>query len=671
MARNEPAAAEARRRYLVTMALPYANGDIHLGHLVEAVQTDTYVRYQRLRGNEAVYICADDTHGTPIEVNALARGIAPRDLIADVWSRHVRDYKDFDIDFDLFYSTDSPENRTYAERIFNAMRDKGLIVEREIEQYFCEHDKRFLPDRFIVGTCPRCGAADQYGDVCESCGATYDPFDLKEPRCRLCNNRPVMRTSTHLFVELSQAEPFLREYLASGNVLQPDMQAFVGNWLEEGLRQWCISRDGPYFGFEIPGYPGKYFYVWLDAPIGYLSSTAKWCADNGKRIEEYWGEGADTDIVHFIGKDIVYFHTLFWPVMLQSASFQLPHRFFVHGFLTVEGEKMSKSRGTFILARTFKDKMEHPLATEYLRFYYAAKLSGTSGDIDLNGDEFCSRVNTTLVNNIGNLHHRTFVFGQRSFDGMVPDAPWDEGIAQRVREAGQEIAQAYERADYKSVVERVQALGSLGNKYYQDQAPWKLIKTDPAAAGSVIVTCANLVRSLLVFIKPIVPAIAGALERQLGATFSWDDHLFSLRNVPAGEPAKLVRPIEPSSFAALYGDTGKQDEGSEENLIELEQFKQLDLRVVTVKHAEPVPKSEKLLKLRVELAGTERQIVAGIAQHYRPQDLVGRQVVIVANLKPAKLMGELSQGMVLAASKGKKLVLLQPDAQIAAGAKVS
>lgn len=653
------------------MALPYANGDIHLGHLVEAVQTDIFVRYQKLRGNDVIYICADDTHGTPIEVNALAQGIAPRELIAEVWKRHVRDYADFDIGFDLFYSTDSDENRQYAERIFAALNDNGLVVEKEIEQYFCTHDTRFLPDRFIVGTCPKCGAEDQYGDVCESCGATYEPTDLKGPRCRLCDNPPEMRKTTHLFVELQQAEPFLREYLKRPGVLQQDMQAFVGNWIEEGLRQWCISRDGPYFGFEIPGYPGKYFYVWLDAPIGYLSSTAKWCADNGKDIEQFWGHDADTRIVHFIGKDIVYFHTLFWPVMLDNAGFNLPSRFFVHGFLTVEGEKMSKSRGTFILARTFADQMKHPLATEYLRFYYAAKLSGNSGDLDLNAEEFCTRVNTTLVNNIGNLHHRTFVFAERSFDGKVPDQEWDAGIAEQVSEAGAAIAEAYSNSDYKSVIEKVQALGSLGNKYYQDSEPWKLVKTDPAAAGKVITTCANLVRSLLVFVKPMVPNVTAVFEEQMGTTFTWDDHRFGMRGVSIGKPGKLVTPIESKEFEALYGEGAANGRDEDDGLITIDDFANVDLRVATVLAAEPVAKSNKLLKVQVEIGGKKRQVIAGIAQHYAPEDLVGQSVIVVANLKPATLMGEVSQGMILAAGKGKKLVLVQPGGAVGSGARVS
>ena len=450
------------KRFLVTMALPYANGDLHLGHVLEAVQTDIYVRYRKLRGGEVIYVCADDTHGTPIEVSALRRKITPQELITEARENHLRDYAGFNIGFDIFSSTDSEENRVYAERIFESLKKNGLVVERDIDQYYCEHDKRFLPDRFIMGSCPRCTTADQYGDVCESCGATYEPTELGDPHCILCREKPVMRQSRHFFVELGKREQFLRDYLATPGVLQDDMRNFVTSWINDGLREWCVSRDGPYFGFPIPGAPGKFFYVWLDAPIGYISSTDRWCAGHGRRVEEFWSPGSGTQIVHFIGKDIVYFHALFWPVMLHSAGFALPSTIFVHGFLNVGGEKMSKSRGTFILAKDFLSKVKHPQAAEYLRFFFGAKLSNTTADIDLAPDEFVKRVNTTLANNFGNLHNRTFVFCERFFDRKIPDAPWDETIAAEVAAAALEIERHYATAEYKLVVERVHGLGNLG-----------------------------------------------------------------------------------------------------------------------------------------------------------------------------------------------------------------
>ena len=438
------------------------------------MQTDIYVRYQKLRGNEVVYVAADDTHGTPIEISALRRKISPANSRTGARG-HIRDYAGLNIGFDIFYSTDSEENRDYAGRVFESLKRNGLIVEREINQYYCEKDKRFLPDRFIMGACPRCKTPDQYGDVCESCGATYDPTEIGDPRCILCGEKPVMRQSTHFFVQLAKNESFLRDYLARPGVLQDDMRNFVTSWIDDGLREWCISRDGPYFGFQIPGSPDKFFYVWLDAPIGYISSTDRWCKDHGRRVEEFWGADSGTRVVHFIGKDIVYFHALFWPVMLHNAGFNLPSTIFVHGFLNVGGKKMSKSRGTFILAKDFCAKVKHPQAAEYLRFFFAAKLGRTAADIDLAADEFMKRVNTTLANNFGNLHNRTFVFCERFFDKKIPDAPWDEAVAAEVAAAAADIERFYETVDYKAVVERVhgprqprqqifpgqQALGSL------------------------------------------------------------------------------------------------------------------------------------------------------------------------------------------------------------------
>lgn len=663
-----------RKRYLVTMALPYANGDIHLGHLLEAVQTDIFVRFQKLLGHEARYICADDTHGTPIELSALKQGITPEELIGKAYKSHTADYAGFNIGFDIYYSTNSEENRTYAELIYENLKKDGLVIEKEINQYYCEHDKRFLPDRFITGTCPRCKTPNQYGDVCESCGATYDPTDLVEPQCCICNRKPQLRSSKHLYVELSKREEFLREYLGRTGVLQEDMRNFVTSWIDGGLRQWCISRDAPYFGFKIPGTTNKYFYVWLDAPIGYISSSDRWCKDNGKAIDSYWSGTCDTEVVHVIGKDIVYFHTLFWPVMLQSSGFNLPKRYFVHGFVTVGGEKMSKSRGTFILARDFLEKIKHPQAAEFLRFYYGSKLMPNAADLDLNSDELLNRVNTTLANNIGNLHHRTFVFCDRSFNRMVPDAPWDASVAAEVDRQAEVIAEHFNRGEYKLVVERIHALGNLGNKYYQDSKPWERIKTTPVAAATVMVTCVNLIKALAVFLKPITPDLSARVERALGTTFSWHDYRFSLRNAPLGETEKLVKPLEPADLEPLFGV--KKEEtvavSNDTGLITIDAFRETVLRVAMVVAAENVPKSKKLLKLQVELGDEKRQIIAGLAECYKPEDLMGKQVVVVANLKPAKLFGLLSQGMVLAAKDAQgALVIVSPERLVAAGVTVA
>ena len=666
------------KNILVTSALPYANGDLHLGHLVEAVQTDAYVRYQRLIGNRAIYVCADDTHGTPIQLAAIKRGITPEQLVAEMQERHEADYRLFSIGFDMFYTTNSPENKAYAEEIYAGLKRHGLIVEREMEQYFCEKDGRFLPDRFVTGICPRCGAADQYGDVCESCKATYDPTELNDPHCITCGTTPIRKTSSHLFVDLVQCADFLRDYLHRENVLQDDMRNFVMHWVEDGLKPWCISRDAPYFGFPIPDAPGKFFYVWLDAPIGYVSSTAHWCTRQHEDFKAIWGEESNTEIVHFIGKDIVYFHTLFWPVMLKNASLKLPSRIFVHGFLNMNGEKMSKTRGTFILAREYCERVTHPQAAEFLRFYFCSKLSDHAGDLDLIPDELVSRVTTALVNNFGNLNHRTMVFIQKSFNNMLPDAPWDATLSAETQRVAAQVAACYERVDYKSAIEIIMTLGSAGNKYYQDSKPWLTIKTDPAQAAQVMVTCANVVRALGVFLKPIVPGIVAALEKQFGTTLSWNDHIFSLRNMPLGEPVKIVTPLEPEQVATLLGTQGNPPTSAvtvpsnDANAITIDHFKTVDLRIATVVKAQRVVKSDKLLKLQVELDGQLRQIVAGIGKSYTPEAVIGQQVVVVANLKPAKLMGEVSHGMVLAVPDAQgNLVLVGPQREVVAGAKVS
>jgi methionyl-tRNA synthetase len=657
--------------YLVTSALPYANGDIHLGHLVEAVQTDIFVRFQKLVGNHAVYVCADDTHGTPIEVSAMKLKITPQELIERVYNRHIEDYKAFGINFDIFYTTNSNENKYYAEKIYSSLRNKGLIIEKKISQYYCEHDKRFLPDRFIKGICPSCKAEDQYGDVCEICGATYEPTDLKSPYCILCKNPPVLKESVHLYVQLSKYENFLRNYILSSDVLAEEMKNFVKTWIDGGLKDWCISRDGPYFGFEIPDMPNKFFYVWLDAPIGYISSTQKWCNENNKNIDDYWSKKSNTKLIHFIGKDIVYFHTLFWPVMLESAEFKLPSKIFVHGFLNAEGgEKMSKSRGTFIQAKDYLERVKHPQSAEFLRFYFGSKLSNSAEDIDFNTNEFINRINTVLSNNIGNLHHRTVVFCQRYFNNEIPDGPWDNEIAEKIIKEGEAIFSDYNNVMYKSVIERIQELGNVGNKYYQDSKPWELIKNDINKAAIVMVTCANLVRSLGVFLKPIVPSIVKKLEVQYGKEFSWEDHVFSLRKVKLGEPEKLVQPLEKDDLSSLF----KKEDLKEKSInkeIDIKEFQNIDLRVAEIKHAEKIEKSDKLLKLQIDIGGELRQIVAGIAQNYSPESIIGKKIIVVANLKSTIIRGIKSEGMLLAAKNKNDLCLIIPEKDISSGSKVS
>lgn len=664
---------------LVTSALPYANGDIHLGHLVEVVQTDIYVRYKKLIGRDTIYACADDTHGTPIQLNAQKRGITCEELIQEAWDNHVRDYAGFNIGFDIFYSTNSQENRKWAEYIYDKLQKKDLITQKVIEQYYCEDCGRFLPDRFICGTCPKCDAKDQYGDVCEKCNTTYDPTDLMNPHCITCKSTPVLKKSKHMFVNLAKEESFLRDYLTKGNVLQEDMCNFVMNWVDGGLKEWCISRDEPYFGFKIPGTENKYFYVWLDAPVGYIAATDKWCQDNNKDIDSYWKNKNTSEVVHFIGKDIVYFHTLFWPVMLNAADLTLPSKVFVHGFLTVDGEKMSKTRGTFILAKDFLEKVENPAASEFLRFYYGSKLNNNSSDIDLNIEELCTKVNTTLANNIGNLHHRTFVFLDRFFDSTVPNASWDAKIAEQIEQFGKEIADHFENVELKSIIEKIHAIGNIGNKYYQDTKPWELVKTDKEKAAEVMVTCVNIIKACAVFLKPFVPKLVQNLENQYKTTFAWQDHSFSLKEFSMGKTEKIVKPLEVKDFDKLMGtstikQSDKKGKGKKKKTIdpiEFTDFQKTDLRIGIIKEAEKIEDSEKLLKLQIDTGARQKQIIAGIGKHYKPEDLIDQKILFVANLKPAKLMGHLSEGMVLVAQKGKKMVLMTPQEDIAAGAKVS
>ncbi|ERP30804.1 methionine--tRNA ligase [Chitinivibrio alkaliphilus] len=661
---------------VVTMALPYANGDIHLGHMVEAVQTDMYVRTQRMAGRKTIYVCADDTHGTPIELNARAQGITPEELIGKAHENHVRDYAAFGISFDTYHSTNSEENRHWAEWIFQQIDAQGGIRQREVEQFYCEHDKRFLPDRLIKGTCPKCGAEDQYGDVCEKCGSTYDPEDMKNPYCTLCGNSPVLKKSTHFFVDLAEGADFLTEYLNRPGVLQQEMKNFVMQWVKEGLKEWCISRDAPYFGFKIPGTKDKYFYVWLDAPVGYIAATHKWCKDNGEDIASYWYENSTSEVVHFIGKDITYFHTLFWPYMLKKSGLKLPSKLFIHGFLSVEGEKMSKSRGTFILADKFVRSVTHPEAAQFLRLYYATKLSNNTNDLDFNIQEFISRTNTMLVNNIGNFQNRTFTFLQKFFSSTVPSSGWDETMAAEAKDTVAVVKTAMEEVRYKDATERIYAFGNQCNKYFQDQEPWKLVKENMAQAEEVMVTCVNLVKTLAVLLKPIIPEVVSRMETTFDAHFTWEDGLFS--SALAGRSfkgvEKLVTPLEEEHFAALYTPEVSDDAPvePEEELIDFSDFLKVKLRIGEVRDAEKIRKSKKLLKLVVLDGYKERQIIAGIGQSYSAEELVGKRIVFVSNLKPAKLMGHLSEGMLLAAENSKgELSYLESSRDFPAGTFIS
>ena len=506
-----------QRRIIATSALPYANGAIHIGHLVEYIQTDFWVRFQKMRGHQALYICADDTHGTPVMIRARKEGITPEALIEKSQGEHERDFSKFQIHFDNYYSTHSPENEKMAGRIFKAMEDNGHINVKDVEQSYCEHDKMFLPDRFVVGTCPNCGAEDQYGDSCDKCGATYSPTDLKNPKCSICSNPPVKKSSEHLFFKLNDFKDYLREWVPQHT--QSEVANKLKEWLDDELRDWDISRDAPYFGFEIPGHPNKFFYVWVDAPIGYLSSTQKWCEKNNIDFDEFWND-EKSEIYHFIGKDIVYFHTLFWPAMLKTAGIKTPEKVFVHGFLTVNGEKMSKSKGTFISA----EKFEEFLDPTHLRYYYACKLNGI-GDIDLSFDDFSSRVNSDLIGKITNLGSRGAQMINKKFDGMTSE-PTKEGqeIIEWAYNKSEIIAKLYEELNFAKAMVEIREIADKTNQYFDEKAPWKLIKEDPETTKAILTDILGVFLIMTIYLKPIMPEYAQEVEKLFGLEdLKWDD----------------------------------------------------------------------------------------------------------------------------------------------------
>jgi methionyl-tRNA synthetase len=666
-------------RMLVTHALPYANGSLHLGHMVESVQTDVFVRAMNALGKECVFICADDTHGTPIEISARKAGVEPAEWIEKIHSEHAADYKAFAIDFDLFYSTHSPENEHHARRIFAALQADGAVEKKDVLQVYCGVDERFLPDRYIRGECPVCGTKDQYGDSCENCGSTYEPTELKNPRCAICGNTNLeRRSSPHYFVKLSKYQEFLRGWTSAPGRLQPEIRNFVDKWLSEPLRDWDVSRDAPYFGFLIPGEKAKYFYVWLDAPIGYLSSTDKWCQDHGRRVEEFWGKDADCEVVHFIGKDIVYFHTLFWPAMLHASRWKVPARVHVHGMLTVEGAKMSKSRGTFLNVR---DYLEAGLDPEWIRYFFAANLGPTPSDIDLSLGELKNRVNGELLNNVGNLANRSLNLIWTT-GGRLTRLPADmqERFSRSAQEAEARIAGQYRESDTRGVVQTVLDVASQANARLQREKPWELRRTDPERALSEMTLAANVARLCARWLAPIVPRFAAGVEEQSGAPLRWGDFA-PLENAAIREPRPLVRKVEDadvqklsSRFVAPDATAGGAAAAKAAPAgLTIDEFGRTDLRAGRVLAAERVPKKDKLLKLTVDLGeAAARTIVSGVAQSYAPEELVGKVVCLVANL-PAKSFGKglASHGMILFAEGGSRehtVLELPPD--VKPGAKV-
>ncbi|HEB59891.1 MAG TPA: methionine--tRNA ligase [Gammaproteobacteria bacterium] len=671
------------RQILVTSALPYANGAIHLGHLVEYIQTDIWVRFQKLRGHQCLYVCADDAHGTPIMLRAQSEGITPEELIARVAEEHRADFADFHIGFDNYHSTHSDENRELASLIYTRLRDGGHIGTRTIKQAYDPDKDMFLPDRFIKGTCPRCRTPDQYGDSCEHCGATYAPTELIDPVSAISGATPVERESEHYFFELEHFETMLKEW-TSGDHMQAEIRHKLNEWLDAGLRPWDISRDAPYFGFEIPDAPGKYFYVWLDAPIGYMASFKNLCVQREELdFDAWWGADSKTELYHFIGKDIAYFHTLFWPAMLQGAGFRLPSAVFCHGFLTVNGQKMSKSRGTFIMARTYLDHLD----AEYLRYYYAAKLGSGIDDLDLNLEDFMQRVNSDLVGKVVNIASRCAGFIRKRFGGRLSaslsEAALIDGFAAR-REA---IAALYERREFGHAMREIMALADQANQYIDEKKPWVIAKQEgrDAELQDICSTGINLYRILIAFLKPVLPVLAQKSEAFLNiAPLHWDAVATPLADHEINKFKPLMTRIEKDRIDAMV-DASKDDLTAQNTTpasgplhddpiapeIEFDDFAKVDLRIARIVRAEHVEGADKLLQLTLDLGGETRNVFAGIKSAYDPADLEGKLTVMVANLKPRKMRFGVSEGMVLAAGPGgKDLWILNPDEGAQPGMKV-
>ena len=684
-----------KRRIVVTSALPYANGDIHLGHLVEYIQTDFWVRFQKMRGNECVYVCADDTHGTPVMIRARAEGVTPEELIARSHAAHLKDFTDFEVAFDNYYTTNSPENKVLSERIFAAAEKLGFITAKSSPQLYCTHCGMFLPDRYVKGTCPKCGSENQYGDSCDKCGATYGAEELGHPVCTTCGATPEVRDSEHLYFELEPQHDYLEKWIPAHTT--SDISNKLLEWFKEPLRGWCISRDAPYFGFEIPGHPGKFFYVWVDAPIGYIASLSNWCAARGERLEDWW-DNPDAELYHFIGKDIIRFHCLFWPGMLHAAGFKTPTKVFVHGFLTVNGEKMSKSKGTFVNARTYLDH----LPASALRYYYACKLGGTTDDLDLNLQDFVTRVNSDLVGKITNLASRGAQMLNKPALGGALGALDEEGraLVELAQSRAETIAQHYEARRFSQVPVEVAKIADAANEYFDRREPWKTIKTDVEATRVTLTAILNVFRILAIYLKPILPAYAEKAAALFGeSSWTWADAAKTLEGRPIGKYEYLATRIDAKQVEAMVeaakvkpaesGEVSHESRASKNKAkaaerepratdnafplkpeIAFADFEKLDLRVGKVLSCETVPKSSKLLKFELDAGalGT-RTIFSGIRGAYPdPAALVGKEVVFVANLAPRKMSVGVSEGMILFAGEpGVAGGVLAPFAEAGAG----
>ena len=662
---------------MVSSALPYANGYMHMGHLVEYIQSDIWARFQKLRGHQCTYVCAADAHGTPIMIKARQEGVSPEELVTRVAREQHEDLKAFDVAFDNFHTTHSKENQQLVYRMFEGLRDAGHIYTKTIEQAFDQQEKMFLPDRFVKGTCPRCKSEEQYGDACENCGATYTPNDLIDPVSVLSESTPIWKESEHYFFKLSKFESRLRDWMKSAELHQ-HITSKLEEWFEAGLQDWDISRDAPYFGFKIPGTDDKYFYVWLDAPVGYLASFLHYCNRHDELdFEEYWSPGHDTEVYHFIGKDIVYFHTLFWPAVLEGSGFRTPNSVFAHGFLTVNGKKMSKSRGTFIKARTYADNLD----PNHLRYYYAAKLGPGMDDIDLNLEDFVARVNSDLVGKLVNIASRCAGFISKRFDGELSATLDQPKLFAEFTDAAETIATHYERREYSKAMRIVMALADKANRYIEEKKPWVMVKDD-SQADDVQLVCTqglNLFRTLMVYLTPVIPALADKTRLLFQEdAWSWTSAGTPLLGSSISRFKPLLTRVEPEQVEKMVEQSKETTEASDTespqedaNEITIDDFTKVDLRVARIESAEPVEGADKLLKLTLDLGSETRTVFAGIKAAYEPDALKGRLVIAVANLKPRKMRFGKSEGMVLAAGPGgEDIFLLSLDSGATPGMRV-
>ncbi len=675
---------QPQRNILITCALLYANGPIHLGHMVEYIQADIWARFQRMRGHECLYICGNDAHGTPIMITARKLGITPEQLITEIHQQHDQDFKDFNIAFDNFYTTHSPENQQLTNLFYERLQQRGDIVKRTISQAYDPKEKMFLPDRYVKGECPNCGAKDQYGDGCEVCSSTYEPLDLKNPISIISGETPIAKQSEHYFFQQQKYAPFLQSWLKDIK-LQEEMQNKLGEWFATGLHEKDISRDTPYFGFKIPGTEDKYFYVWLDAPIGYMASLKNLCERNKNiNFDTYWDIDSKAELYHFIGKDIIYFHAMLWPALLHGAGFRLPTNVYAHGFLTIDGQKMSKSRGTFIKGRTYLNHFN----PECIRYYFAAKLNNRVEDLDLNFTDFMQRVNADLVGKIVNIASRCASFIHKYFNGELSERCADKALLEHCINAGDSIAEHFETREFSRAVRTIMELADRANQYIDAEKPWALIK-ETAKAQHVHEVCSmglNLFRILMIYLKPILPATAKDTEEFLNiAPMTWNDRKTILAKHKINPFKPLLQRITEEQITAMKNEIAAEATPTNDTPqvsthltqdplrpeISYDDFAKIDLRIARIVKAESVPEADKLLKLIVDIGGETRQIFAGVKSAYDPAELEGKLTVIVANLAPRKMRFGMSEGMVLAAGPGgADLWVLHPDEGAEAGMRV-